>query len=66
MKTWSGKEEFLQLRQRPLVMKNITIGFIKSVGNLRFVGIDDAGHMVPRDQPEWTLLLLERFLNGNL
>ncbi len=47
-------------------MKNITIGFIKSVGNLRFVGIDDAGHMVPRDQPEWTLLLLERFLNGNL
>lgn len=66
MKTWSGKEELLQQERQPLVINNQTVGFIKSVQNLVFAGLDDAGHMVPRDLPEVSLLLMEKFFKGTL
>jgi carboxypeptidase C (cathepsin A) len=66
MKTWGGKEEFLRQKKRPLLIKNEKIGFIKSVKNLTFVGVDGAGHVVPKNQPEKSLLLLESFLNDTL
>ena len=66
MKKWSGRKEFLQQEHQPLVLNNKPVGFIKSARNLIFAGINDAGHMVPKDQPETSLALLEKFLNGTL
>lgn len=35
---------------------------MKHVGNLAIVSVDEAGHMNPRDQPEATLDVLERWI----
>ena len=34
--------------------------------HLELVGIDDAGHMAPKDHPEITLFLVEKFLRGSV
>ena len=66
MKTWSGRSEFLNKTEMPLIFKNKTVGFVKSFQNLWFVGLDKAGHMVPKDVPETALFLIEKFANGTL
>ena len=48
------------------MFKNASAGFTKSAGNLWLVGIDDAGHMAPKDHPEITLFLVEKFLRGSV
>ena len=64
MKNWSHRDQFQRQERQPLIIKNETIGFFKSAGNLQFVGIDNAGHFVPIDQPEIALSLIDKFLNG--
>ena len=63
MKNWSQRDQFQRQEPQPLIIKNETIGFFKSAGNLQFVGIDNAGHFVPIDQPEIALSLIDKFLN---
>ncbi|CAH1107291.1 unnamed protein product [Psylliodes chrysocephalus] len=41
-------------------------GYIKSAGNLTEVLVRNAGHMVPTDQPEWALDLINKFRRNNL
>ena len=66
MKTWSKRIDFIQQEPKPLMFKNASAGFTKSAGNLWLVGIDDAGHMAPKDHPEITLFLVEKFLRGSV
>ena len=40
------------------------IGEVKSSGNLTFMRIHSAGHMVPLDQPENSLDFFNRWLSG--
>ena len=63
MKNWSHRDQFQQQDTQPLIIKNTTVGFFKSAGNLQFVGIDNAGHFVPEDHPEISLLLFDEFIN---
>lgn len=41
-------------------------GYVKTAGNLTEVLVRNAGHMVPRDQPEWAYDMICRFINSNL
>jgi len=39
-------------------------GFVKSSGNFTFAQIHGAGHMVPYDQPDASLSMLNEWLSG--
>ena len=66
MKNWSGRKEFLLKKETPLIVENVNVGFMKFFQNLWFVGFDKAGHMVPRDLPETSIIVIDKFLSGSL
>ena len=38
-------------------------GYIKGKGNTKLALLRNAGHSAPMDQPQWTLRLIESFVN---
>ncbi|XP_043283796.1 venom serine carboxypeptidase-like [Venturia canescens] len=65
--SWSGAEEFKTAkREFWRVTDGDLAGYIKKAGNLREVLVREAGHLSSRDQPQWTLELLEKFTHGSL
>ncbi len=42
------------------------VGTVQSSHNLTFLRVYEAGHMVPRDQPEVALTMLDAFTSGAL
>ena len=40
-------------------------GYVKGKGNIKLALIRNAGHSAPMDQPQWTLRLIESFVNEN-
>ncbi len=66
MSNWSGRNQFVEQEAKLFIVNNKTVGFIKSVQNLIFLGLDNAGHFVPKDLPEVSLIMLEKFTNGTL
>ena len=40
-------------------------GEMRQYGNLHFLRVFDAGHMVPMNQPENSLAMLNRFINND-
>jgi cathepsin A (carboxypeptidase C) len=57
---WSGKEKFANMGYS----KWEDWGEVKHLDNLTFLRIFKAGHMVPMDQPEAALVMLDRFMKG--
>lgn len=43
-----------------------TFGFHKRYSHLSFFEVEGAGHMVPADKPEKSLLMLQMWVNGLL
>jgi len=39
-------------------------GQLKSFQNLKFLRVENAGHMVPMNKPESALLMLKQFVQG--
>ena len=66
MTAWSGRNQFVGQEAKPFTVNNKTVGFIKSAQNLIFIGLDNAGHFVPKDLPEASLIMLEKFTRGTL
>ena len=66
MTDWSGRNQFVEQEAKPFIVNNKTVGFIKSVHNLVFIGLDNAGHFAPKDLPEASQIMLEKFTNGTL
>ncbi|XP_043288511.1 venom serine carboxypeptidase-like [Venturia canescens] len=65
--TWSGAEEFkTSKREFWRVAGGELAGYMRKAGNLREVLVLNAGHLSSRDQPRWTLELLEKFTHGSL
>jgi carboxypeptidase C (cathepsin A) len=62
---WSYREEFLNKQRVPWIIEGKVAGHVRSVKNLTQILVNDAGHLVPLDQPENALTLLENFLKGN-
>jgi len=48
---WSGKDKFNAQALRPLEISGVEAGQLKSYGGLTFIQVENAGHMVPLDQP---------------
>ena len=63
---WSGSKAYKKVGRTPLQLggDGEKIGEVKSQGNLTFIRIHAAGHMVPLDQPEASLDFFNRWLGG--
>ena len=60
---WSGKEDFNAASDKEW---NNGHGTIRSAKGLTFLEVNDAGHMVPHDQPEVALDMINQFLAGQI
>lgn len=64
---WSGKAGFNKEIDRPYKDPNgDDIGLLRKYDNLSFLQFYQAGHMVPMDQPEKSLVMFNDFLNNKL
>jgi serine carboxypeptidase-like clade 4 len=61
---WSGKDAFNDARPEPFVVDGVTGGDVTESGNLAFLRVSLAGHMVPMDQPKNAVVMLKRFVAG--
>ncbi|TAQ83628.1 hypothetical protein B7494_g8049 [Chlorociboria aeruginascens] len=62
---WPGQKSFNDAKMRSLKLDSgDDTGEYKTSGNLTFMNIHAAGHMVPMDQPEASLDFLNRWLGG--
>ncbi|XP_031102353.1 serine carboxypeptidase-like [Ipomoea triloba] len=63
---WSGQKEFVASSEEPFEVDGSEAGSLKSHGPLSFLKVQDAGHMVPMDQPKAALNMLEKWTAGSL
>lgn len=65
---WPGQKKYNAAKTKKLRLggdkKGKHYGNVKSHGNLTFIQIFEAGHMAPYDQPEASLDMLNRWING--
>ena len=61
---WAGAEAFAAAPQRTWHVNGEAAGLSKSAGGLTFLEVYDAGHMVPMDQGERALDMLQRLVNN--
>lgn len=61
---WSGKNEYNKVPLGDFTFEGEKAGQVKSSGNLTFLTIFQAGHMVPFNQPEASLSMLNRWIGG--
>ena len=64
---WPGKKSYNAAPYEDLKLstdKDTKVGSIQTSGNLTFIRIHAAGHMVPYDQPEASLDFLNRWVSG--
>ncbi|KAL4389032.1 hypothetical protein HN51_009879 [Arachis hypogaea] len=63
---WSGEEQFRGSPTIQFVVNGSDAGSLKSYGPLAFLKVNEAGHMVPMDQPEAALEMITRWMKGTL
>lgn len=61
---WSGASQYLNSPRKQWYVGKRLAGYTINVGNLTQVLVRDAGHMVPQQQPQWALDMIERFTQG--
>ncbi|KAJ1958549.1 hypothetical protein GGI12_004702 [Dipsacomyces acuminosporus] len=61
---WSGKAGFNKARDLDWVVGKKPAGAVRSFGNLTFLRIYNAGHLVPADQPTNALDMINRWIEG--
>lgn len=61
---WSRMEQFQKAPFTDWTINGELAGEAKTYGPLTFLEVENAGHMVPRDQPQNALDMLKRFLNN--
>jgi len=61
---WSHKKQFLTQERTPWLNEGQLAGHVRSFNNLTQVLVNDAGHLVPMDQPKNALTLLNNFIQG--
>uniref|UniRef100_A0A7S3I0W3 Carboxypeptidase n=2 Tax=Choreotrichia TaxID=141411 RepID=A0A7S3I0W3_9SPIT len=59
---WSSKQEFNDAEYEKWSVNGTDAGEMRQYGNLHFLRIYEAGHMVPMDQPENALEMVKRFI----
>ncbi|XP_047335701.1 serine carboxypeptidase-like [Impatiens glandulifera] len=63
---WSGQRQFNGASPTPYVVDGDLKGQLIEYGPLSFLKVLDSGHMVPMDQPQAALEMLERWMKGTL
>ncbi|KAF5290217.1 hypothetical protein FQA39_LY14771 [Lamprigera yunnana] len=58
---FSAANEYKTAKRYQWLVNGEIAGYVKTAGNLTEVLVRNAGHMVPRDQPEWGSDLIMRF-----
>ena len=66
METWSGKDKYYRTDRRVWKVNGETAGYLKSVDNMKLFVMRNAGHMVPRSQPEYSLDMFSKFIGGQM
>ena len=61
---WPGQKAYNKVELEDLLLDGEKTGAVKSSGNLTFVQIHAAGHMVPYNQPEASVDFYNRWLGG--
>jgi cathepsin A (carboxypeptidase C) len=61
---WTGQTAFQKAEDTPWMVRGKKSGLVRSAGGLTFLQVAEAGHMVPLDQPEASLAMLNQFLSG--
>lgn len=62
---WSGKDSFNKAPYTYWRVNGKAVGEVQNYKQFTFLRVYDAGHMVPHDQPEVSLQLLNRWISGN-
>lgn len=65
---WKFKDQFQISPLKPFLSKETgeVAGEVKNYGPLTFLRVYDAGHMVPYDQPERSLEMVNRWISGDI
>ncbi|CAH9072308.1 unnamed protein product [Cuscuta epithymum] len=63
---WPGQKNFGIAPNVSFTVDGKVKGTQKSYGPLTFLKVNDAGHMVPMDQPKAALVMLQRWMQGKL
>ena len=66
MTSWTGKDLFYKTEQEPYSVGGDTVGYLKTVKNLRLFVMRNAGHMVPRSQPAYSLDMFDKFISKKI
>lgn len=62
---WSGKEKFAAKPLKPWTLGKKQVGEVKNHKNFTFLRVYGGGHMVPYDQPESALDMVNRWIGGD-
>lgn len=63
---WSGQQEFNSAPYKEWMVNGQPAGQLKEYKNFKFLRVYNAGHMVPMDQPNNALNMLQTFMMGTL
>ncbi|KAL3518431.1 hypothetical protein ACH5RR_021020 [Cinchona calisaya] len=63
---WSGQKDFEAAPVVSFTVDYVMAGLYKSHGPLSFLKVHDAGHLVPMDQPKVALVMIQKWMHGNL
>lgn len=63
---FSGAKDYKTSKRKLWYVKNELAGYIKQAGNLTEVLVRNAGHLVPKDQPEWAFDLISKFVSNDI
>ena len=61
---WTGRDQFRDQRRRAWIRGDVTVGHVRRAKNLELLVVRDSGHMVPMDQPEIALDMIDSFITG--
>ena len=59
---WSGKGKFKDMKYKDWIFNKKVGGRYKTLNGLTFLIIKDSGHMTPKDQPEFSLDMINKFM----
>lgn len=63
---WNSSADWTKAEYADWMVSDKAAGALKSVNNLKFLRVYDAGHMVPMNQPEAALQMLNEFISGGI
>lgn len=66
METWSGLDEYHSANAKVYRVNGDVAGYLTSAQNLRLFVMRNAGHMVPRSQPENAFAMFNDFISNKM